>query len=72
MKPILFFVGIIFCSISIFFCIIYLNLLTIGYNFFDYVNFIIRRIECLYSIIGIIIIIISIFWPGGKRYELHI
>ena len=72
MKPILFFVGIIFCSISIFFCIIYLNLLTIGYNFLDYVNFIIRRIECLYAIIGIIIIILSLFWPGGKKYELHI
>lgn len=46
----------------------YLNLLTLGYNFLDYVNFIIRRIECLNAIFGIIIMLIVI---GGK-YELHI
>ena len=67
-----FLIGFGFTVVGNVYIIRYLNLLTIGYNFFDYVNFIIRRIECLYSIIGIIIIIISIFWPGGKRYELHI
>lgn len=46
----------------------YLNLLSIGYNFLDYVNFIIRRIECLNAIIGIIIMFVSI---GGKN-ELYI
>lgn len=48
----------------------YLNLLTIGYNFWFYVKFIIRRIECLYALIGIFIIIYSIN-KGGKD-ELHI
>ena len=46
--------------------ILYLNLLTIGYNFFEYVNFIIRRLECLIFILGIILIILSIFLKGGK------
>ncbi len=46
----------------------YLNLLTLGYNFLYYVNFIIRRIECLNALIGIIIMLISI---GGKN-ELYI
>ncbi|MEI3530475.1 MAG: hypothetical protein V8Q75_05325 [Bacilli bacterium] len=50
----------------------YLNLLTIGYNFSQYVNFIIRRIECLYALIGLVIICITIYYPGGKKYELHI
>ncbi len=50
----------------------YLNLLTIGYNFSEYVNFISRRIECLDALIGIAMIIITIIWPGGKNYELHI
>lgn len=50
----------------------YLNLLTIGYNFIQYVNFIIRRIECLYALIGFIIMCITIYWPGGKKYELYI
>lgn len=50
----------------------YLNLLTIGYNFLEYVNFIIRRIECLAALIGMILISLSIFIPGGHKYELHI
>lgn len=54
------------------FIISYLNLLTIGYNFMEYVNFISRRIECLYAVIGIILIAVTIFIPGGNKYELHI
>ena len=50
----------------------YLNLLTIGYNFFEYVNFISRRIECISIMIGLILINLSIFIPGGHKYELHI
>lgn len=67
-----FLIGFGFTVVGSVYIISYLNLLTIGYNFLDYVNFIIRRIECLYAIIGIIIIILSLFWPGGKKYELHI
>ena len=40
--------------------ILYLNLMTMGYNFLNYVNFIIRRIECYYSIIGIVLMICSL------------
>lgn len=50
----------------------YLNLLTIGYNFNYYVNFIIRRLECLYFVIGLIFILISIYLSEGDNYELHI
>jgi len=52
--------------------IAYLNLLTIGYNFDEYVNFIIRQPECFYTVIGIIIMLICIFIPGGKKDELYI
>ena len=48
--------GIILVSSGLTFIISYLNLLTIGYNFFDYVKFIIGRLECLNFIFGIIII----------------
>ena len=34
----------------------YLNLLTIGYNFFDYVKFISKRFECYYALIGFIML----------------
>lgn len=48
----------------------YLNLLTIGYNFFEYVNFIIRRIECINALIGIIIILLVLH--KGEENELYI
>lgn len=43
-----------------------------GYNLSEYVNFIIRRIECWNSIIGIIIIVITLIKPKGDNDELHI
>ena len=46
------------------FIILYLTLTTMGYNFLEYVNFIIRRVECYFSIIGFIIIILSIALKG--------
>ena len=42
------------------FIILYLNLTTMEYNFLEYVNFIIRRVECYFSIIGFIIISITL------------
>ncbi len=68
MKRIFFFlVGFGLTVIGFVYIISYLNLLTIGYNFVDYVNFIIRRIECLISIIGIIIMILSVQIKGGNH-----
>jgi hypothetical protein len=50
----------------------YLNLMTFGYNFLEYVNFIIRRIECLNTVFGIVIMIFVIYYPGGKKDELYL
>ena len=69
-RVFLFLLGFGLTTIGFVYIISYLNLLTIGYNFFQYVNFIIRRIECLNAIIGIIIMTISIN-IGGKN-ELYI
>ena len=68
----IFLIGFGLTVIGFVFIISYLNLLTIGYNFCLYVNFISRRIECLYAVIGIIFIAFTIFIPGGNKYELHI
>ena len=46
------------------FLILYLNLTSIGYNFLNYFNFIIRRIECYFSLIGFIIMVLSIALKG--------
>lgn len=70
LKAFLFLFGFGLTVIGCVYIIVYLNLLSIGYNFFQYVNFIIRRLECLNALFGIIIMIISITL-GGKN-ELYI
>lgn len=47
----------------------YLNLMTVGYNFSNYVHFITGRIECLYAVIGSLLMYGSIYMPvlGGKE-----
>lgn len=69
-KFFLFLIGFGLTTIGSVYIICYLNLLNIGYNFFEYVNFIIRRIECLNALLGIVIMFIS-FTIGGKN-ELYL
>ena len=51
--------------------IAYLNLLTMGYKFKDYMQFISCRYECLFSIIGLIMTSIIIF-TKGEHNDLYI
>jgi len=53
------------------FIILYLNLMTIGYTFKEYVNFIIRRAEIYFLIIGLIIIFLTLTL-GGNNDGLHL
>lgn len=69
-KIFLFLVGFGLTTIGFVYNILYLNLFNFGYNFFDYVNFIIRRIECLNTILGILLIILSL--NIGGKHELYI
>ena len=54
-------IGMIITIISSLNIILYLNLLVNGYTFLEYVNFIIRRIECISLILGILLIYFSIW-----------
>ena len=67
-----FLIGFALMVIGFSFIILYLNLLTIGYNFPLYVNFITRRIECYYAPIGLIIIILTLKLKGDRNHDLHI
>ncbi len=67
-----FLIGFGFSVIGFVFIISYLNLISLGYNFLEYVNFISRKAECLIGPIGLIITFLSIFTPGGQKHELHI
>jgi len=49
--------GIILASLGLFFILLYINLLVIGYSFLEFVYFIIRSIFCDLFFIGIFIII---------------
>lgn len=72
MRIFFFLVGFALMVLGFAFIILYLNLLTIGYNLSFYVNFITRRIECYYAFIGFIIILLTLIIKGDKKYELHI
>lgn len=59
-------------TIGLTYIILYLNLLSIEYNFLEYVNFISRRPEIYLSLLGFIIINLTIFIKGDKRNEIYI
>ena len=59
-KILLIVLGIILSSIGLSFIILYLNLLIIGYSFFDYLLFIFTHIITLLFFIGLFIIYLSI------------
>ena len=59
-------------TIGFVYIILYLNILSIGYNFSYYVNFISRRVECYFVIIGFIILNLSIYIKGDKNYGLYL
>lgn len=66
------FIGFGFTVIGSIYLIAYLNLFSFGYNFIDYVHFICGQLECIYFIAGILMMLLSIYLPGGKKDELCI
>ena len=58
-KIVLLFTGILLCSYSLMFIIVYLNLLKMGYSFIEYLKYIFTHIECLIGVIGIIFIFLN-------------
>ncbi len=59
-RILLYIIGVILTSLGLFFIIIYLNLLTMGYSFSFFVKFISRRLETWLILIGILCIAISL------------
>ena len=65
-----FLIGFGLSTIGFIFIISYLNIMTIGYNFIEYVNFIIRRPECLIGPIGLLMTFLSIYIQGKNEIYL--
>ncbi len=70
-KIVCFLLGIFLSSYSLMFIIIYLNLLRMNFNIFQYFKYICTRYECLLLIVGIILICVSMR-KEKKKYELHL
>jgi len=60
-RVFLFLIGFGFSIIGFMYLILYLNYLTIGYTFLEYLTLVSKRFECILAILGIILIIIAIF-----------
>ena len=55
--------------IGFMYIISYLNLLVIGYSFLEYLQFIIKRLECITALIGLLMITFAIF-KGGEKHDI--
>ena len=65
-----FLVGFGLTVIGSIYIISYLNLLSIGYNFLEYVHYVIRHIEGLNALAGIIIMFFALY--KGEKNDIHI
>lgn len=52
--------------------ITYMNLMSMGYDFFDYLKFIFSKIECQFAIIGFLIVYIIILTKGSEKNDIYI
>ena len=57
--------GYFFTLTGLIYTISYMNMLQIGYSNIEYINFIVRRWECLVLILGIIILVVTILYTKG-------
>lgn len=71
-RVFLFFVGFGLTVIGFTFIITYLNLTTMGYSVLDYIKFIIRRIECILGVVGIVLINIALYKKGEKKNDFYL
>lgn len=62
----LFIVGFCFMIIGNFYLIVYINLFSLGYTIGEYFCFVLTRYECYYAVIGLVLILLSIYKKGDQ------
>lgn len=70
-KVFFFLLGFGLCVIGFTYIIGYLNLLTMGYSFYEYLEFILKRYECLMAIIGFLMIT-GVIFKGGDKIDIYL
>lgn len=71
LRTFIFLIGFGFMVIGLTYIITYLNLLSMGYSFLEYFNFILKRSECLITLIGFVLVTVIILTKGDSN-DLHI
>lgn len=71
-RFLIFLIGFGLMVIGFTYIITYMNLMSMGYSFLEYLYYIMSRIECLFSLIGFLIISIIIFTKGSENDDLHL
>ncbi len=66
-KIFLFLMGFGFMLLGLSTLILYINLFSFGYNFKEYINYIIKLPELYYFLIGFFLVNVSIFSKGDKN-----
>ncbi len=59
--------GFLFMVIGFFYLIVYTNLFTFGYSFSEYIEFMLTHIRNYSLFIGVILIVIALYWKGAKK-----
>lgn len=71
-RLLIFLLGFGLMIIGFTYIITYLNLLSIGYSYKEYLIFILGRLECQFSIIGFFLVTVIIFTKGTKNNGIHL
>ncbi len=72
MRMFFFLLGFGFMVIGFTYIITYMNLMSMGYDFFHYLKFIFGKVECQFAFIGFLIVSIIIFTKGNEENDIHI
>lgn len=66
LRILFFILGFYLMIIGNFYIIIYMNLFSFGYTISEYISFIFTRLECYYTLVGFILIILAVYKKGDK------
>lgn len=70
MRVVFFLIGFGLMTIGCSYIITYLNLFSFGYTLEEYLKYVLTRYECYYSVIGLLLITITIYYKGEKRNDI--
>ena len=71
-RMLIFLIGFGLMVIGFTYIITYMNLISMGYSFKEYLIFITSKFECLFALIGLIMVSIIILTKGSEKNDLHI